>query len=618
VAFVTFDKMAFLIDPDGALGTDDPNWTCADENPDAELIDHDDDPTTPERTAQTHMIQSRCRAARTLDTYIGVRAEPNSYVWKEDGGGWTAFADGLDEEGNSKFIDYTVTNPADVDTDAGEVVPLNTYPVRDHCPLQNGALGEVLSRYSLWERGKWEQYGSAKPGLYRIMIPDPTTGTWAGSGIDERNSYELWSSCRNTNIGAALRTGSNALLDPSTTRRTGTVWVMVLLGDGAAGGSDPVRQDGRPLRDGSFVMPGGGNSEISVYADKGTDKSNWESWGCCELSPPFPPDTPFTQNIRYGTNDPGMRTQYGVFGVCPPGTPGARTSLTRVYGDGDVAYFPFCSDIEPHTRHFCQPLDKDEETVSPECPDGAPVDTELGDLLPASEWSYGFAPGAKDRSYICNPSAVPAGIENREAAILEWNIRRGNVYDVDIGDWPNNEAAETADTCDPYYDVDDYARDWADYIGLSKGGLEQQLPIIFTIGFGLNFEIGSNGLPPDDPGYVPGSQGQNVPDYLGEELLRYIADVGDNNLIDTDYQQDYLEDDKTWGVTAITDFGPRGPCEQDLEPMEAPPGYTLPLPVYAPLPARQSCGNYYNAPSEAQLQLVFDDIASRMFTRLTG
>jgi hypothetical protein len=40
--------------------------------------------------------------------------------------------------------------------------------------------------------------------------------------------------------------------------------------------------------------------------------------------------------------------------------------------------------------------------------------------------------------------------------------------------------------------------------------------------------------------------------------------------------------------------------------------------MIAPLPPRTDCGNYFNAPSQAKLQAVFDEIASRMFTRLAA
>ena len=54
-------------------------------------------------------------------------------------------------------------------------------------------------------------------------------------------------------------------------------------------------------------------------------------------------------------------------------------------------------------------------------------------------------------------------------------------------------------TCIDYYNVDDYARDWADCIGVADlpGATgctrfgDELLPTIFTIGFGLNYDIDS-------------------------------------------------------------------------------------------------------------------------------
>ncbi len=188
---------------------------------------------------------------------------------------------------------------------------------------------------------------------------------------------------------------------------------------------------------------------------------------------------------------------------------------------------------------------------------------------------------------------------------------------VDVGNsrYPN---------CRNEYDVDDYARDWADWIGLAEPpgildipGAEQrsvsQLPTIFTIGFGLNFENGSTQCKGSSIEVNPANLRDNdLEDCLGEELLRYIADVGDNFQIDTDYQQDYLDDNQLNRSLDANMWGDRGPCEeQNVDP-------TDPLAdIVQPLPAGQSCGNYYNAATGLELERVFDDIASRMFTRLT-
>ena len=562
VAFVTYDRGAFLIDPDGA------NGRVAAGNSD--VCPRDSEPDGAGRTTWTHMLASKCRAVRTLDQFVGVRADPNFYAWKENGGGWEAFAKGRRLDGTSMLVDYYHEGTSG-GYDATSDRALNDYPVREFCPMQNAALPGFLSLYSLWD---WDYtnpqyFGLSKPGLTRIMNP-----TWIDT---EQKSYELWASCRNGNIGAGLREGNNALLDPQTTRRTGTVWVMIMMSDGAAGASDPVRLNGRkPL-------------ETEPYYD-------WVGAGLGRQTYMGIPDL-----LQYGRTG-----EYGAFGLCPLGFDGSPSQLTR---DRAIIEFPFCSDEQPHTRHFCEPAFGDENNVGKNC-------------VGTSTYSYGFAPGSYDQDYDCS---IP----------LEDNLVLGRVYDVDVGSY----YGETASTCDPYYDVDDYARDWADYVSLSRTGAgDEQLPTIFTISFGMNFRrinaIG-NVNPNEDPAspaYVPHSAQYNTSDFLGEELLRYIADVGDNFQIDTDYQQDLKQDRTLDGVLTPPDrFGDRGPCEEEL-PAGSPPYSSGDVAarmgngfstrdggngtMVRPLPPRQDCGNYYNAPDQGRLQLVFDDIASRMFTRL--
>lgn len=116
---------------------------------------------------------------------------------------------------------------------------------------------------------------------------------------------------------------------------------------------------------------------------------------------------------------------------------------------------------------------------------------------------------------------------------------------------------------DPWYDADDYARDIADLAGLPPP--QGNFIAVYTIGLGRQVIETSCGVNPC-----------NVPD-AGEKLLRYIAAVGDDGNPSTD------------------------PCAG------VPPS-TLDNP--------QSCGNYYFAPSGGDLQAIFQDIASRIFTRI--
>lgn len=120
----------------------------------------------------------------------------------------------------------------------------------------------------------------------------------------------------------------------------------------------------------------------------------------------------------------------------------------------------------------------------------------------------------------------------------------------------------------PPYDTDDYARDITDRVALlysanpSEPKLGEEITI-YAIGLGKAAE---------------------PPDYDGEELLRYMANVGDDNL------RNPIPDDPT------DDYAP-DPCEG-----------------VAP---QTSCGQYYYAPSGAYLTQIFEKIAGSIFTRIS-
>lgn len=479
VAFVTFDREAFLVRYENAAGD------------------------------ITHMIESESDAVQILRQYIGVRSEPGFYKpsvavmdgvevgympWQPDSDGGLARSDALDSE--------------------------HDYYVASSCPFHDAGLGFPYGGLSSPD-AEFAGYPGSPFTYNPANYPDLLSGIRRPSGAAWNippaysaafYSYDMWASCRGTNIGAALREGSNALLDQRTTRTDGSVWVMVLLSDGAAAGSDPVFDGGQPTA---------------------------------------------PENLNYPYIEPRIPVTYGGLGVCPYGTSLATSELVD-YTDpkdsvGFAPSFPFCSDEIPETRHFC--FDPSPDPVTGE------------------------------QNYV--------------------DLSRGGC------NWQE-------------YDVDDYARDWADWIGLAEppnagSSAEQrsisQLPTIFTIGFGLNFQYGTTRCTAGDIRVNASSPNLNdIGDCLGEELLRYIADVGDNFQIDSDYQQDYLDDGFLNLSISDDDWGDRGPCEDfNINPSSVGSANDL----IAPLPAGENCGNYYNAPGGQQLEDVFDDIASRMFTRLT-
>jgi hypothetical protein len=446
VAFVTYDRDATIIDPDGGTGP------------------------------QTHMIDNIVNARDALNRLLGVRATDNFYSDTNDDGIWDGFV--ITPAGSGTVI---VDNQWFRNQPVGN---LTDYPVKDSCTFQNATLADWYTIYT----SNYPSNNPAGSGLlegYHIL---PGWNVTQGA----RRSYQRWAQCRGGNIGAALRQANAALTDPDTSRTLGSVWVMVLLSDGAAGASDPVRR-------GLSGFPNTAN----IY-------------------PPF------------GGGSQPNGGEYGAYGLCPYA---AGTELNNPAESPFV--LPYCADEDPASRHFC-----------------------------------------------LNRATPPIDPSN------------GAIY-VDLN----------AVGCSPQYDVDDHARDWADMVGLldlvpGGGG---QLPTIFTIGFGLDFDFGTTTCTPGNilTGVNPGES--DTLDCLGEELLRYIADVGDNFELDTNYQQD-LDFDTSYNDNPGPDgYGVRGPCENPLAPVSN---------SVEPLTARESCGNYYNAPSPDELEAVFTDIASRMFTRL--
>lgn len=560
VALVTFDQTAYLIDPDGT-------------------------------GAQLPMITSEENAVAALRRIVGVRAEPTYYADTNADGVWDSFVTGGSPftgsssgglprtyEGTWNFTTRSFQDSAAVPNNAGlnntTLGKLNYYGVRYDCIYNNATLPYPFSLYSSQasqadnttyglSQGANAQlfypYDATQPVIASrwptplaamtgtpIMNPNLNITAWDNSmkaananysakrlsrQVDKALfSYEFRAACGGNNVGAALRVGSNALLDTRTVRigNTGAVWVMVLLGDGAAAASDPVQRN---------------NNGIPVSNPYGDPTQSPSAGG------------------------------YGGYGLCPYGAPEDQMGLTT----GWITRPPRCSD------------------------DG-------------SEASNGGVRGYMGpvSRHTCTGAAVG---DNNNATI-------------DIGKVG----------CEAKYDVDDYARDWADFIGLTElpkispftglAGAEAsrsllQLPTIFTIGFGLEFPEsgGCAGVPSDPQSFT------NINDCLGEELLRYIADVGDNNRVDTDYQQDYLVDGQINGVTAegTHKYGDRGPCEAPIlsyanaEAAAAAGVFTVNYNqlINNPFAYGKSCGNYYNAPNGAALTKVFEDIASRMFTRIT-
>jgi hypothetical protein len=160
------------------------------------------------------------------------------------------------------------------------------------------------------------------------------------------------------------------------------------------------------------------------------------------------------------------------------------------------------------------------------------------------------------------------------------------------------------------YDADDYARDYADTLGADPNKYPK-VPnatgvLVYSISLGRNavcFDPNAAYTPPSSggPAACSGySAALGDPD-AAEQLLRYVADVGDDGDLTT------------------------GPClgAKNADPAVLPgdPWGQPITPLSFSARANQlglSCGNYYFAPDADQLEQIFLEIAGRIFTRISG
>jgi hypothetical protein len=142
------------------------------------------------------------------------------------------------------------------------------------------------------------------------------------------------------------------------------------------------------------------------------------------------------------------------------------------------------------------------------------------------------------------------------------------------------------------YDADDYARDRADMAGLADKG---NFIAMFAIGLGKEMIDGSPATQP----------------WHGEALLRYIADVGDNGVRDGTGDRELLYNVDSGDYEMISDPNPASASECE----------NIPHGDYSKFGTDEwkdpSCGNYFFAPDPNNLEPIFAEIASRMFTRVT-
>ncbi|MBE2182916.1 MAG: hypothetical protein IAE89_05790 [Anaerolineae bacterium] len=481
----------------------------------------------------------RTGALTVLQDRVGVRSEPTYYADADGDGQWDGFRIGGTIQPFSQYDGSgNCVSGACAYYEGTQIYNLRQSPVRGSC-FVDGASNDPRFSENDYQETAPSTYITRYTADFRDNTPldeviTPfTLPDWLIPDVPSQRymSYEYGAGCRGTNIAASMQSASVAFGEYG--RVDGAVWIMVLLSDGAAGATDPIL---RQPTDGSqpLTAPGASLYNVPSIVNDPLFMLDYERLG-------------FAPEALTGAT-------YGGYGLCPFGTTDHPSELTS-----DMS-FPFCSDERADTRTFCYP-----------------------------------PPPASD-TRVLQPSSRPINLQVNAANLQPVPPNRNNWYPythayVD----PNTTMNPNALPCEQIYDVDDYTRDWADFVALDdfNGGgvstaIETRLPIIFTIGFGIY----------DD------SLADAVPDELGEEMLRYIADVGDNARLDNDYWQNLMGDRvPLWSVDG---YGVRGACEVP----SGTPGN------WSPLPNGQDCGNYFNAPDGQRLNEVFDQIASRMFTRL--
>ncbi|MCJ7716049.1 MAG: VWA domain-containing protein [Anaerolineales bacterium] len=199
--------------------------------------------------------------------------------------------------------------------------------------------------------------------------------------------------------------------------------------------------------------------------------------------------------------------------------------------------------------------------------DGATNVSDLPETSPDVPVGYvnGYCGGAVGaRLWTNEPSTAYTWCNDSDPATRHCGPYHGDATECPDGAaWVGNSS--------PPYDTEDYARDMTDRVGLvyplypadsnePKSGDEVA---IYAIGLG---------------------KAADPPDYDGEQLLRYMANIGDDNF------RNPVPDD-------LLDAIPADPCDG-----AAP---------------QTSCGQYYYAPSGAYLIQIFEKVAGSIFTRIT-
>ncbi len=440
--------------------------------------------------------------------------------------------------------------------------------------------------------GEARQCSAQNRGFFdvRDRWADPTQAGLSSNDTTLANdlrpyAYDTIAQCQSTNVGDGLRFANALLTDPSTIRRD-AVWVAILLSDGAANSSYFIRPD--------RVWGAPNDDETSRYGDFGF--CPWYTF-CLERSPDHPlhrgpgPDVGNPNDVGPPGNvnnalwfDGLIRENYDT---------GGNLTGTVSQEDGQVQWwetFPYWQGIGYG--------------------DGSSVDIDWSGLTGGSAPppypsflecvnSYNNTTAANTQyqptDYLDKLTTTACNDNNEDTRhfCIVWSNdpdRNGLPPDLDNLSSDCGEAGR--------YDADDYARDMADWAGLAILDQSQNVPgnfiALFTIGFG--------DMTPDSS-----TDGNRT----AAPLLRYIADAGDNGIIDNNLQQDWRQHGPSTGQLRYGFNGNANggyPSEYGAEDPCTAPAFQADPELW--------CGQYYYASDIDSLDEVFEAIAGRLFTRI--
>lgn len=454
--------------------------------------------------------------------------------------------------------------------------------------------------------------------------------------------YETIAPCPDTNTGAAIQAGTALLADPTWIRRD-AVWIAVLLSDGY-----PNRTPGLGVTDndgtlgaatyglpgvsfadlpsagltwnpnfhqvpakGNFTLPdafgvqvaygGATNKSTGSFFDKPRPfSSTINDPGFCPWSTFCDPIAGGGSANDYGGSYSEVGGPYGSYVNRPAnGTNGFPDATTQYYNSKEW-WTQYCRDVVKNAEPMWWSFVQNSGAVNP-------TDT---------TWHEG-GQSLGARKPICsssNPDARHFCVETSSGRI-----------------------SPGSGVCSTYYDAVDFARDRVDFAALIdytpkfKGNFIAMFSIFFP-------HITTDAARPYN-NYLR----DNI---LGVKFMRYVADAGDNGVIDNPLQRWYR--DQAYVGTYQKDPMPGGSSLFDdkigFNSASIPPSYSAnPDPCFqydfredagGVFPdysiangnnpannrfedlARTTCGNYYYAGDRTAVDRAFTDIATRLFTRL--